>query len=127
MPELKEINRLYYEKGLSASQVAKSIGRSKTFVLERLHEMEGPRTIQEGTKLRSSPEYSEKIRITQLGESNSSVKLTAEAVLSIREYYDGAMEIGAPKTQTQYYLAEKYGVKRPTISDIVLRRTWKHI
>lgn len=123
----KEISRLYYDEMLSASEVAKAIDRSKAFVLDRLHEMDGPRTIQEGTKLRSSPEYSEKIRITQLGESNSFAKLTAETVLAIRDEYEIALKEGAQKTATQMALAKEYGVKRPTISDIVLRKTWKHV
>ena len=127
MPELKEIYRLYYENGLSASQVAKSIDRSKTFVLARLHEMDGPRTIHEGTILRSSPEYSEKIRITQLGESNNSAKLTEPDVLAIRDIYDNAVKIGKKKYQTELMLAKDFGVGRSTISDIVKLRTWKHI
>lgn len=122
----KEISRLYYGEQLSASQVAKSIARSKTFVLARLHEMDGPRTIHEGTILRSSPEYSEKIRITQLGESNSSAKLTESDVLAIRESYI-ELQGTFTKSQSKYLLADEYGVKRPTISDIVLHRTWKHI
>lgn len=123
----KEIGRLYYDELLSASEVATAINRSKTFVLSRLHEMDGPRTIHEGTILRSSAEYSEKIRITQLGDSNNQAKLTAETVLAIRDEYEIALKEGAQKTATQVALAMEYGVKRPTISDIVLRKTWKHI
>ncbi|WP_342538472.1 hypothetical protein MKY15_20730 [Sporosarcina sp. FSL K6-1540] len=126
MPELKEIYRLYYENGLSASQVAKSIDRSKTFVIERLHEMDGPRTIQEGTILRSSPEYSDSIRKTKLGEKNAQAKLSESDVLAIREQYL-ILQGTFTKTQAQYLLADDYGVKRPTISDIVLNKTWKHI
>lgn len=35
--------------------------------------------------------------------------------------------MGERKTKTQYELARKYGVKRPTISNIVCGRTWKHL
>jgi len=64
---------------------------------------------------------------TQVGEQNNSVKLTESDVVAIRSYYQSEIQSGAQKTATQYYLAEQYGVKRTTISDIVLNYTWRHI
>lgn len=128
MPKLNEvISRLYYTEKLSANAVAKKINRDKSFVLGRLHKMQGPRTIHEGTILRTTPEYVEKIRQTKLGDRNHQAKLTESDVLDIRSRYQLALSEGAQKTATQVALAKKYGVKRPTISDIVLHRTWKHI
>lgn len=127
MPLKQEISHLYYGEKLSASQVAKSIGRSKSFVLARLREMDGTRTKHEGTILRSSPEYSEKLRIAQTGESNNQVKLTESDVLAIRNAYDNAIEIGQKKYETELTLSKEFNVGRSTISDIVKRRTWKHI
>lgn len=127
MPELMEnIKHLYFEEKLSYRQVAKHLGVSNSTVAKRIRIMGGGRTPQEGAVLRSSPEYSEKLRVTQLGENNSSAKLSTESVLAIREEYPNLLG-SFTKTQAQYLLATEYGVKRPTISDIVLRNTWKHI
>ena len=122
----KEIYRLYYEKKMSASQVGQVVGIGKDAVLVRLRKMKGPRTIQESTILRTSPEYREKIRQTKIGDRNHQAKLTESDVLEIRQRYEELI-ISNTKTQSQHMLARRYGVKRPTISDIVLRKTWKHI
>lgn len=127
MPLKQRISQLYYDEKLSASQVAKVIGYSKSFVLNRLHEMDGPRSVRDGTILRSSAEYSEKIRITQLGESNTSSKLNESEVLTIREIYNNAVSSGRKKYETELTLSKDFGVGRSTISDIVKGRTWKHI
>lgn len=128
MPELtKEIIRLYFDEKLSYRQVAKHLGVADSTVAKRLKELGGGRSVQESTLLRSSPEYSEKIRITQLGESNSSAKLNEEKVLAIRDIYDNATKVKIKKYETELMLAKDYGVGRSTISDIVKRRTWKHI
>ena len=50
------------------------------------------------------------------GERNGLAKLTAQAVLEIRASTDSADE-----------LAERYGVKRRTIHDVIQRRSWKHL
>jgi hypothetical protein len=47
-------------------------------------------------------------------------KLTESIVLEIREYYSG-------KRGDFAYLANKYGVTHRTISEVILRNTWKHI
>ena len=88
---------------------------------------EKPRTFSEAAIFRKNDEYIEKLSLSQAGEKAHAAKLTEEAVLAIRKEYEEALHNGAQKTATQYFLAEKYNVKRPTISDIVLRRTWKHI
>jgi hypothetical protein len=51
------------------------------------------------------------------GEKHHSVKLTAQQVLEIR----------GRSTENQRKLAEEFGVKRVTISDIIRRKNWKHI
>ncbi|MGE8081455.1 sigma factor-like helix-turn-helix DNA-binding protein [Peribacillus loiseleuriae] len=125
---LEKIKHLYYEEKLSTRQVAKQLNISPQTVKSRLkNELEGARSPKEGTILRSSQEYSGKIRVTQLGSKNSSAKLIEETVLRIRAEYEQALQDGKQKSATQHYLAKKYNVKRPTMSDIVLYKTWKHI
>lgn len=55
------------------------------------------------------------------GESQGLAKLTEEQVKQIRRRY----AIGPKVTQTE--LAKEYGVDQSIISDIVNRKTWKHI
>ena len=123
---IEKVKHLYFCKKLSYRQVAKHLGVSNSAVAKRIKELGGGRTAQEGAVLRSSPEYSEKLRVTQLGEKNSVAKLSTEAVLTIRAEYPKLLGTYT-KTQAQYLLADEYNVKRPTISDIVLRKTWRHI
>ena len=128
MPELtKEVNRLYFEEKLSYRRVAKELGVSDKTVAIRLKNLGGGRTVKEATILRTNDEYREKIRQTKIGDRNHQAKLTESDVLDIRARYELALSEGAQKTATQVALAKEYGVKRPTISDIVLRKTWKHI
>lgn len=54
------------------------------------------------------------------GEKNSQVKLSAQEVLEIRAKY-------ATCSITQASLAIEYNVHNGTISNIVLRQTWKHL
>lgn len=125
MPFKQEINRLYYDKKLSIRQVAQAINRSQTYVRARLRD--SPRTQHEGTVLRSSEEFSEKIRVTQVGESNTCAKLTESDVIEIRDFYDNAVKAGNKKYETELILSKQFAVGRSTISDIVKHRTWKHI
>ncbi|EWG11693.1 hypothetical protein [Cytobacillus firmus] len=125
---LREIKRLYYNEKLSTRQVASIVGIQASSVGDYLNKYaEGTRDRKMACKLRTNDEYREKIKFTQLGEKNSVAKLTEEKVLKIRQIYEDLLSEGHGKTQAQYYLAKKYGVKRPTVSDIVRRRTWKHI
>ncbi|TWG61225.1 NUMOD3 domain-containing DNA-binding protein [Bacillus subtilis] len=75
---------------------------------------------------RHTAEYIEKIAEKKRGELNPSSKLSQEQVKSIRSEYELLIN-NMKKTEAQNYLAKRYGVKRPTISDIVLYKTWKHI
>lgn len=56
------------------------------------------------------------------GENHALSKLTEDDVRFIRKHYN-------PDTTdfNQQALAEKFGVKKPTISKIVHRKTWKHV
>ncbi|PLR99567.1 hypothetical protein [Bacillus sp. T33-2] len=76
---------------------------------------------------RYTPEYAAKLSASQTGSKNNQAKLTDEQVIQIRQEYSLALQEGYAKFETQRILAKKYGVKRPTISDIVLCKTWKHI
>ncbi|WP_332274825.1 NUMOD3 domain-containing DNA-binding protein [Bacillus velezensis] len=75
---------------------------------------------------RHTAEYIEKIAEKKKGELNPNSKLSPEQVKSIRSEYELLIN-NMKKTEAQNYLAIRYGVKRPTISDIVLYRTWKHL
>ncbi|WP_066307799.1 hypothetical protein [Bacillus sp. FJAT-29814] len=125
---LKEIERLYYQEKLSTRNVARILHIEAHTVIKYLNQYAaGTREKSEACRLRTTPEYSEKIRSTQLGELNTCAKLTEEQVKRIRSEYEELLWDGYTKTDAQYKLAKKYGVKRPTISDVVLRKTWKHI
>lgn len=127
MPELNEkIKHLYLDEKLSYRQTAKRLGIADSTVAKRLRKLGISRSAKEATILRSSPEYSESIRQTKLGDRNHRAKLTESEVIEIRKVYP-ELQKTFTKHQSQLLLAEEYGVKRPTISDIVLRRSWKHI
>lgn len=128
MNELEEkIRAYYYDQKLSIRQVAKLMDISPNAVSRQLKSMGGPRAMEDALRYRSTKAYSEKLSDTQIGEKNTQVKLTEADVLAIRSAYTSALQTGHQKTATQYKLAEQYGVKRPTISDIVLHKTWKHL
>lgn len=125
---VREVERLYYKEKYSIRQVASILNCSHHKVKNCLHsQLHGPRSHKEACRNRTTDEYSKKLHKAQLGENNNQVVLNAEAVLEIRKLYEQALQEGLQKTATQYYLANKFNVKRPTISDIVLRKTWKHI
>lgn len=52
------------------------------------------------------------------GTSNHFAKLTDSDVLRIREL---------AKTRTHQSIADQFNVSQPTVTDIVNRRTWKHL
>lgn len=54
------------------------------------------------------------------GEANGSAILTANRVIEIRDLYKKG-EV------TQLQVAKQFGVSRPTISEIINRKTWTHI
>ncbi|MEK3855923.1 sigma factor-like helix-turn-helix DNA-binding protein [Cytobacillus sp. FSL H8-0458] len=124
----KVIEIMYYEQMKSSNRIASILGISSEFVVAYLNRYaKGTRSASEACILRADEEYREKIRETQLGESNTAAKLTTEKVVKIRNEYVNLLSEGHRKTHAQNYLAKKYGVKRPTVSDIVLRKTWRHI
>lgn len=54
------------------------------------------------------------------GEQNTKAKLTEAQVIAMRQRYDaGGVSLGA--------LAREHGMDKSTISDIVKRKTWKHL
>lgn len=55
------------------------------------------------------------------GEKNNFAKLTEKEVLSIRDEYNSKDKI------THQEIGLKYGVSGASISNIVLRKTWKHV
>ncbi|MFA2720635.1 GIY-YIG nuclease family protein [Bacillus paranthracis] len=58
--------------------------------------------------------------LAQQGEKGSSARLTEADVLKIRELY-------ATGKYYQKQLAETFGIVRQSVSDIITRKTWKHI
>ncbi|WP_216638213.1 hypothetical protein, partial [Brevibacillus brevis] len=61
-----------------------------------------------------------KLSESQTGENNNQSVLTEEQVKEIRGLYKS-------KIYTQQALANRYGVARPTIADIIHYRTWTHL
>lgn len=57
---------------------------------------------------------------TSLGERHRSARLSADQVLEIRR-------LAALGTRLQSEIASLFGVSLPTVSEIVHRRTWKHL
>lgn len=72
------------------------------------------------TNLQNSREDRYRDGTMVIGEDVHTAKLTVDQVLQIREDY-------ANGTYSQARLASAYGVTRYTISDIVRRRSWRHI
>lgn len=125
---LKEIERLYYDEKLSITKVAAGLNIAVSTVSLYLNKYShGTRSLSEAGRLRSTDEYRKKIGISKQGEKASHAKLTNQEVKKIRHEYDGLILDQYEKIEAQKKLAWKYGVTRATISDVVLRRTWKHI
>jgi len=117
---------LYYVKKYSIRQVCGELNCNNKTVSQILHRKFGVRSKEKTMALRSTSEYRDKIRQTKTGERNHQAKLNENDVIKIREEYTRLLGTFS-KSKAQYLLADEYGVKRPTISDIVLRKTWKHI
>jgi predicted DNA-binding protein YlxM (UPF0122 family) len=125
---LQRIEQLYYEEKFSTRKVASSLSVPAQTVRDYLNTFsKGTRSASEACKLGATDEYRKKIGITKQGENNTGAKLTEKKVLLIRREYEELLEDGYRKTEAQHKLARKYNVKRPTISDVVLYKTWKHI
>lgn len=56
----------------------------------------------------------------QRGEKNTSAKLTELQVLEIRSLWDA-------REMTQKEVGERYGISQRSVSEICLRKTWKHV
>lgn len=69
---------------------------------------------------RYTEEYAQKLSDTKKGTKNHQSKLTEKQVIEIRNLH----KTGQWSHQA---IADRYNVKRPTISDIINKRTWKHI
>lgn len=115
---------LYYIESNSINRISKTLNCANETV--KKHLIFGMRSRQKSLKLRSTDEYREKLQQSQTGDRNHQAKLTESDILEIRAEYE-KLQGTFNKSQAQYLLAEDYGVKRPTISDIVLRKTWKHV
>lgn len=122
------VSNLYYSEKLSIRQVARKLDIHPNMVRKILNKhYSGTRRSSEACILRNTDTYREKLSATQIGELNNSSKLTSNQVLEIRGLYVAMLNSGYKKSEAQYELANKFDVKRPTISDIVLKRTWKHL
>lgn len=78
-----------------------------------------PAHLREGSHLDNAGDRVQRNRQTK-GEDVSISRLTAQDVLQIRAAW-------VPIKVSQQTLARKYGVSRYTISDIITRKTWRHI
>lgn len=151
--KLELISDLYYEQKNSVQQVAAVVGYSDKKVTQILKEyFTGIRTPKEigamnGERLRgakfapdkvenmrrgwlrsrSTEEYKAKIAKGKIGEKNPQAILTSDIIIEIRKQYEVMLETGSMKTESQVFLGKVYGVSRSCVSDIVGRRTWKHI
>lgn len=54
-----------------------------------------------------------------VGENHPRSRMTAAKVIEVRDGYDHGL--------SQRWLAEKYGVSRSTVAQIVNRKTWRHV
>lgn len=116
----------YVENLMSVRQTAKAVGCSGTLVKEKLKENGLTRSREEALKLRSTDEYISKIATSKLGTKNASAKLDENKVREIRVEYE-KMQRNESKFKTKTELAKHFGVKRPTVNDILFGRTWTHV
>ena len=80
-----------------------------------------PDHLREGTQLDNMRDMVERNRCNALkGNNHAQAKLTDKQVINIRELY-------AAGGITQQQLANQYTVSRVYISDLIHKKTWKHI
>lgn len=81
------------------------------------------RHLFEGTQLENIADCNAKGRAdggSMKGEAHPNAELTAELVRKLRaEYVKGKV--------TQKFLANKYGLTRAVVCDVVMRRSWQHV
>ncbi len=143
-----EIKKLYLEDQLSVAQVSRIIGIDYGTTSNVInHYLKCSRTRSENQKnvykklskdqinaikagresIMDDKEYLRKLSTTKHGILNPQHKLKESDVMEIRKLYKYYLEKGYKKTETQHLLADKFSVKRPTISDIVLYKAWKYL
>lgn len=147
--KIPEIEESYYNDKLSITQISKKLdmdfetvsnvlvyclhgkltrSESSKYVFKNLTEEQKSNFLNAAIeKRKNDPIYIKKLSETKLGIKNPSSKLNEEQVKDVRKIYKELLNKGYKKTESQYIIAEKFGVKRSTISDIVLSKTWKHI
>lgn len=148
MKQVPEIKRLYEDEKQSISKIAKLLGTSQltvSNVVKHYLKIERSRSdtqrnafnnltvdqkenfFARSKEVKNDKGYKEKLSKTKSGTLNPQHKLKEKDVLQIRKEYHELLQKEQRKTEIQHLLAEKYNVKRPTISDIVLNRTWKYL
>lgn len=123
---IEQIRREYVDNQKSIREVSAHVGLSKDSVRKVLLELKVMRTQREGCFTRVTKTYRESAAIKKEGAKNHQAKLTAEDVLEIRRAYPKLL-FKWSKVEAQRILAQQYGVRRPTISDVVLNRSWKRL
>ncbi|MCY7969602.1 hypothetical protein MOB49_21455, partial [Bacillus haynesii] len=112
----------------SSQQPLRTFSETQRVQFEKLTESGIIEKMKRGRKEKlKDPNYIEKLSKTKEGTLNPNSKLTEADVKHIRKLYVDLQREGHMKSESQKIIARKYGVKRPTISDIVLKRTWKHV
>lgn len=151
--QINEIAKMYYDQQMTLKDMQEALKIDhrtlKRILIEELHGLRSDKenhylrvrklkgrkitgqaleNIRQGIlRSRSTKEYREMIGKTKQGEKNAHAKLTADKVRLIRIKYKAAIETGHERTETQYRLAEEFGVSRSAILDIIHKRTWKHL
>jgi|SRR5690625_1012263 len=143
------IEKMYYSEGYSLSLISKQLKldystvenvvqfilhgkRSRSDIardsFNRLTQHQRLTFTESASKIRKTDRgYIDKLSKTKQGVKNPSSKLNEIKVGKIRSLYNELLQEGRRKTESQHLLAGMFNVKRSTISDIVLYRTWKHI
>jgi hypothetical protein len=129
--QVVEIRRAYYSGAKSSKELAAQYGLSRSALGSLLtgkswsHVTDGLEAYEaEKAQLRTPEElaaWRQQRKLSQLAKGvKFTAKLTEAEVRAIRaEYVPGKVRMRD--------LAEKYGVKLATVSDIIARRTWNHI
>lgn len=91
--------------------------------LQVLHQCDQPRCVNPGHLFLGTnvDNHRDKMRKNRhaVGAAHGAAKLTEEDVIAIWRR--------AAAGERQKLLADEYGVSQPTVSDIVRRRTWRHV
>lgn len=129
--QVVEIRRAYYSGTKSSKQLVEEYGLSRSALGSLLtgkswgHIREGLEQYEAEKAKCTTPEelaawkHRRKVKALTMGV-RFTARLTEDQVRAIRaEYVPGKVRMRD--------LAEKYGVKQTTVSDIITRRTWKHI